>query len=55
MKRGDLSRALTMLVTCGLERLRLARVGTSEAARFFNVAADVFVEEENSASSRPVS
>ena len=55
MKRGDLNRALTTLVTCGLERLRLTRAGTSEAARFFNVAADVFIEKENSASSRLVS
>lgn len=44
MKRGDLNRALTTLVTCGLERLHLARAGTSEAARFFNVAADVLIE-----------
>ncbi len=37
-------RALTAEVTRALERLRLAPVGTSEAARFLNVAADALVE-----------
>ena len=37
-------RALTAEVTRALERLRLAPVATSEAARFLNVAADALVE-----------
>ena len=44
LARVPAGRALTAGVTRVLERLRMAPAGTSEAARFLNVAADALVE-----------
>ena len=44
LARIPAGRALTAGVTGVLERLRMAPAGTSEAARFLNVAADALVE-----------
>ena len=44
MARIPAGRALTAAVTRMLEALRIAPQGTSETARFLNVAADALVE-----------